>query len=209
MVKVDQRGFTLIEVTLTMAIASVLLGVVLLGQSAIRGQAEFSDAVQKTVTDINEVKNEAQSIIQIGQAGSPGTGGGVGQTVFAKEMIFTSCSNQIQVTDLLASTIGTALSTGYSYDIEIPWGALVAGSCAAPVTQVLLFHQATTTARLLVYTPAAGAAISLDSSSYSDSPPPNNSLISTATIGLVDPRGRTATITVDGTRDGAVTEVFQ
>lgn len=56
-----QRGVTLVEVTLTLAISTLLITTVLTGRSSIRSQAQFSDGVERIKETILSVKSEANT----------------------------------------------------------------------------------------------------------------------------------------------------
>jgi prepilin-type N-terminal cleavage/methylation domain-containing protein len=60
-----QGGFTLVEVTLVMAIGGALAALVFLGQSQLGAQARFTNAVQQTKSFVLGVRNEANTTVSI------------------------------------------------------------------------------------------------------------------------------------------------
>jgi type II secretory pathway pseudopilin PulG len=56
-----QRGVTLVEVTLTLAISTLLIATVLTGRNSIRSQAQFSDGMERIKETILSVKSEANT----------------------------------------------------------------------------------------------------------------------------------------------------
>lgn len=198
----NQHGFTLIEITLVLAISAGLLTIVLAGQEQVRSRAEFTAAVNQVATDINEVKNESQTTVQVqtpGAATNP-TGTSIGTTFFGKAMTFTQGASTITVQDMYNNASGI-LQLPNSYQFTIPWGVTVQ-SASSP--QYLVFHLTSASAQLITYAnpPSPYTATDL----YNETVP--NDQTGTFTLQLTDPDGHMATIYVDGAKNGAVTETF-
>lgn len=56
-----QRGVTLVEVTLTLAISTLLIVTVLAGRNSVRSQAQFSDGMERIKESILSTKSEANT----------------------------------------------------------------------------------------------------------------------------------------------------
>ena len=80
----SQRGFTLIEIILVIAISGALLSIAFAGQAQLRRQSQFDAAVNKVVSSINDARNQATAGINTEGAGN-GTNGctNAGGYVFA------------------------------------------------------------------------------------------------------------------------------
>jgi prepilin-type N-terminal cleavage/methylation domain-containing protein len=82
----NQRGFTLVEVIIVMAISSALVVIAFVGQRSLRAQAQFDAAVDKIVATVADARNQALAGVNIVGSGD-GTngcaGGGAGAYVFA------------------------------------------------------------------------------------------------------------------------------
>lgn len=201
----NQPGFTLIEITLVMAISAILLATILVGQAQVRERAQFSDAVNHVATEINEVRNEAQTTVELGDPATIGTTDS-GETFFGKLMEFDPASSSIQVSDMLQD--GTSITLANPSTISIPWQ--VDTNTGLPGPEYLIFHLSSTDAQLLVYTPPAGTSLTgtLENTSWYDETP-GNSELGTLVLPISDPEGHNANITINGAAGGAVTVAFQ
>jgi prepilin-type N-terminal cleavage/methylation domain-containing protein len=65
-----EAGFTLVEVTLVMAISGALLLIAFAGQSKNRSNANFQAAMDKIVASINDARNQAASGVNVGGIGN-------------------------------------------------------------------------------------------------------------------------------------------
>ena len=64
------KGFTLIEIILVIAITSSLVLVAFVGQGRLRGQAQFDAAVNKVIATIADAHNEASAAVNFNGAGN-------------------------------------------------------------------------------------------------------------------------------------------
>ncbi len=83
MLMANRGGFTLIEVTLVLAIVGALFVIVFAGQSNLRAQYQFSSSIEKVVTNINSVHNSALTTVN-----ATGTGTGNKQ-VIGQDILFS------------------------------------------------------------------------------------------------------------------------
>lgn len=89
MLRNDERGFTLMETIIVMAISMLLLSMVLVGQRGLRSRAQFDAAVNKLVATVADARTQATSGVNIVGAGDGSNGclgGPAGQYVFAGVM---------------------------------------------------------------------------------------------------------------------------
>lgn len=157
------KGFTLIEVTLVLAI-SALLAVMLLGtyQSQTR-RARFTDAMERIAAELGQLKTETNS------AFTTGTGTDESTIFFGKEIVFTQNSGIINVNNLTADRNDGGTLTGISAaaerNYEAPWGVVLLQNGG---NNKLIFTRNTADGLLKTYVlPNAGAnSNSLDPASY-------------------------------------------
>ena len=166
MLKKKSGGFTLIEVTIVLAITAAMVAIIYSGQRSIRTEAEFSDTMNLIVADMEAVRNAAQTSndSDLTYAQSNGTTNqtptgatdmnGTSNVIWGKliEGSYTSGSNTyLVVTDLVANVNGqqTAdcgviagsenISRGASYKINLPYGITVGGKNVSK--EVIVFHR--------------------------------------------------------------------
>lgn len=129
-----QAGFTLIEVIMVMAIAGVLSLIVLNGFSSLRGQAEFSDAIDHLKETVVAQRTEALTTVK--------AGGGTdsSQQTIGRLLTFSPGSGTVRVDTLVtantdAPVAGQAvtLAAGETTNVIIPWGIQYHGSTVAQV----------------------------------------------------------------------------
>lgn len=105
MIRADKRGFTLVEVTIVMAVSSLLIAAAITGVGAIRDG-------NSSMTEVDELKNKIEGVRAEALSGITGTGTGQStSTVFGKILEFDPATpNQIRVSALIAAD-GDATST--------------------------------------------------------------------------------------------------
>lgn len=135
MVKRGQSGFTIIELTLVMAIASTvaLATVGLFG--VVRDQARFSDTMEKLKISVTGARQEALSTIKLSG------GNDESQVTIGRLLIFTPGSSTVQVRTLYTSssdspTSGQVVSTSENAEIKLDWLATYAGAQQAMIAFV-------------------------------------------------------------------------
>lgn len=121
--KLKSTGFTLIEIMLVLGISSLLMLILLTSYNGTRRRAEFTDAVERAVSAIEQAKTEASATVNANNV-SPGASNTT--IVFAKAVDYISVPNYIVQRTLLAnraeSLVGVQLDEGREIQIDIPWG---------------------------------------------------------------------------------------
>jgi prepilin-type N-terminal cleavage/methylation domain-containing protein len=106
----NQAGFTLIEVTIVMAIAALLAVGILFSQSQFRQRLAFSAAVESVRTRLRQIQTEAIASVNVSGSGS---GGLSNQRIFGKLVEFKNGSNTVTTSTLLGDDAD--LSNGFPY----------------------------------------------------------------------------------------------
>ena len=186
----SQSGFTLIEVTLTMAISAMLLVIIFVGQAGIRARAEFAGGIDGLRNDLTGIRNDANTTVDTASGAS---GQQTGYVVFGKVATFspaTPTSYTVQTVRYNNSQTGGTLNGALSYvdtqTKQFPWGIKYTNT----KTSDILFVRGPSDGQLRVYI-VPTLAPSANVSDYS------GIAITPASLGFVDPRGNTATVTVD------------
>lgn len=120
-------GFTIIEITIVLAIISSLVVIALIGQGDIRARARFNDAVDRTVSELSHIENQANTTYNENQSASRGQDSS--RVFFANLVDFKGGSSDIDITPLWrpdsscsqASVCGTTQGTTTTF--TIPWAA--------------------------------------------------------------------------------------
>ena len=122
--KRNQRGLTLIEIVMSLAIAGLLAATVLTGRDALRARLQFSQGIDQVTQILTTARGEAT-----GTVGNPDllNGGTSPNTqVYGKSIQFTAGSSSVQVATLLADSTSGAIIPGTfdPYTVTIPWGVM-------------------------------------------------------------------------------------
>ena len=199
-----QRGFTLIEISLVLAISGILLVLAITAQAGIRQQSQFTDSIETTATNINNLKNQVNTTLQT-DSGASGTT--LGETYFAKVLSFSVGSTTYVATDYYYTpnaVAGTNITqVGQSQIYTIPWNTSVSGLLVNGTPQssaVMVFQLNQTSGDLIAYPLQTLPSLVATNFGY---------LPGTFAITLTGANGKKATITVDGTSGGTVTRAFQ
>lgn len=125
MIRADKRGFTLLEITIVMAISSLLIAAAITGVGSIReGRA--------SMTEVDELKNKLEGVRAEALSGITGTGTGQStSTVFGKILEFDpAIPNQIRVSSLIAADADatSTLSRCEEAPLQIGQGMQYAGA---------------------------------------------------------------------------------
>lgn len=103
---------------MVLAISSLLAIILIGGYQEVQQRERFRDALERTVTLLEQVKNEANTTVNV-----EGSGDDEGDIVFAKAVIFTDASSQVTVVTLRAAD-NDNLSNLVEFNdrtLEIPW----------------------------------------------------------------------------------------
>lgn len=135
--RTDQRGVTLIEVMLTLAISTLLLASILVGRNSLRSQAQFSDGMESIKETVLVTKSQANTSNNKNGIGTAqiGTGGQSRYLTFGKSIRFTrgsnrvtsatvmcyatnyACNGQLNITEVTNTTLPWNMKyTGYTVD---------------------------------------------------------------------------------------------
>lgn len=190
--KMDQTGFTLIEIIIAMAIASALGSIVFTGQQAIRGQAQFSDGVERMKNNLTGIMNEANTTV-ITKAGGGAGRNLTGEQAVGKLVMFQAGSSTMRVWTLVADANFLTLRTEDEYTIQTPWNVRVDGLGS---DQYIAFLRDPGDGLLQIYAPPSGRFDATRPSSYSPA-----AAQATATISLTDDDGHYGSIIVEAARN--------
>lgn len=122
--KRNQRGLTLIEIVMSLAIAGLLAASVLTGRDALRAKLQFSQGIDQVSQILTTARGETS-----GTVGSTdlATGGASNPPVyiFGKSVHFSNHSSNVTVSTVLINSAGTITSsTTNPYTVTIPWGVV-------------------------------------------------------------------------------------
>ena len=226
MLKNKSGGFTLLEITIVMAISASLATIILAGQNAVRAQAEFTGTVNSVASSLEAARNAVQTSDNTDTTLGTPSGTNVNAIVFAKVITANNGDNFITVQDVLGhvvihssdnqinqdcATVQEYLHVGQSYAIPLKWGITVKTDLTYPTSPVqIAYHRLLCGGQLMTYNLSGDPLItplttSIPQTEFSEALPTGQS----GTILLEDPQGRKATITIDGANNGAVTRSFQ
>lgn len=179
--RMDQAGFTLLEVIITMAVSSSLLLIAFFGQGAMREQAQFDVAMDSIKNNLNAIRNESISTVNqtTDATGLQAKGSDYSRPpdriFFAKLARFSTnsaTSGSIQFQTLIYDPPSNSLlADGTASTYQIPWGIFYTPN-AAPCSQTsvtnqdILFQRDSNSGRLAVYTPPNDFAAELNPTSY-------------------------------------------
>jgi prepilin-type N-terminal cleavage/methylation domain-containing protein len=192
-----QAGFTLIETIIVMAIGAMLAVIALAGFSTLRGQAQFSDSIERLKDKVTSERQEALSTIKL-SGGTDAT-----RVTFGRLLTFTPGSSTVQVQTLYtannpAPTAAQVVATLPSEDTSftVNWGVTFTG---ASITRVAFVRStvdgALQTATSTTWTPGAYT--------YGNFAPNG----AARNLTFRDPSARTAFLTITPTNNG-ITRTF-
>lgn len=198
-----QRGVTLVEVMLTLAISALLISTILAGRNSIRSQAQFSDGMERIKETILSVKSEANTSNNTnpGAKGTAQIGSGASRYLnIGRSIRFTPNSSNVDSIALLcyAATDLTCTDqvnpdSATAKKISLPWGITYKDYVADGVTGstiTIIFARDDKTGEFAGYW-YAGTIANRDS---------KNTILAKSTpvtLNFESPDGRKATITVN------------
>lgn len=121
-------GFTLIEIMMVLAIASLMAIILFTTFGNTRQRTQFTDAIERVTTSLERAKTEANSSY------TSGTGTTQGRAFFARAVVFSSGSGSFQTVTLTAdrfeagNTIANIAQETNAENTTMPWGVVCSGS---------------------------------------------------------------------------------
>ena len=207
----SSSGFSLVEVTITLAISGLLLAMAVYGNGQLKRRSQFSDGVERVKNAIERVKTEASTTVNQGG----GTGGADPYLIFWGKLI--SFSGGVMRVDTLVldsqppfgpgcagspTAIKLCTIPGETYTVNLPWGVVYTAAGPPPSTgERIVFVRSQVNGDLITYTLPPGLPGNWENR-------PDNYDIYNPTIRsslqyrFTDPNGRRATITVDAVSGG-------
>jgi type II secretory pathway pseudopilin PulG len=198
MLQRNQAGFTLIEVTIFLAISSMLAIMAIVGFSNTRGQTQFSDSVEQLTQQVLQRRQEALSTVKTSGSGNDAT-----QVTFGKVLTFTRGSGAVRVETVRTANYplngtnppvsGQAVTVIDTTTFPMAWGVTYNGAQDMQVA----FSRSTMDGALQT-TAWNGAKANY---TYGDFTPPAN-VNTTFNVNVIDPGGRQAHLIVDPAKNG-------
>jgi prepilin-type N-terminal cleavage/methylation domain-containing protein len=181
-----QVGFTLVEVTIVMAISAMLL-LVLLHQHQANGNAAFTGVIDQIQNELNEIKNQAYT--SKNDSGSGNTTSGSNDTIEWGKGVIISGSTLTEY-NLTATTNSNGITgikplTPPIKTLKFSWGITTSPSGSS---LTVAFVRNPSTGNLEIYFPATSLTTLSD---YISVP------ASSASISFNNPDGHTASVTID------------
>ncbi len=192
----NQAGFTLIEITLVMAISAALAAIALLGFSTLRGQAQFSATIEQLDQTVLAKRQEALSTVKL-------SGGANSANITIGRLItFIPNSSIMKVQTLYTANVSAPangqpvlINAAEDQTIDIPWGITYAG--LVPI-QVAFIRSATDGSLQTAISTGWSANLI-----YGDFAPGGVA----TNLNFTDPSGRKAHLTIDPSNN-SVTRSF-
>ncbi len=116
-------GFTLVEVTLALAISGALVVIAFAGQKQARDRSSFSDAVERANTIILDAKNQAFSTVQNGTNGACPPPGQYCNVFLGKVVYFQGSAGDISVYTLTLDSTNVVMATA-DLTARLPYGVM-------------------------------------------------------------------------------------
>lgn len=156
-------GFTLIEVTIVMAITTLMMLVLIGFYRDTQKRTLFRDGVERLLTDLEKIKTEANSSF------TTGTGDNAARVFFGKAVSMNDNSSALVITTMTADRNDSGALSGLqavaTTTVTLPWGVYC--ECNSTNNQVV-FSRAPTDGKLDTYVLDKTANL-LDPTSYSAS----------------------------------------
>jgi hypothetical protein len=128
------KGFTIIETLLFLAISMLFVLIIAIGQGSIMRRARFRDSIETLESDLVKIQEELRSTIN-NNALSPTAGQNVNEIVMGKVIVFGYGDSQANVYECVASRVNGPLVPGsFSCDFMTPVKTLTIGWGVTPVS---------------------------------------------------------------------------
>jgi prepilin-type N-terminal cleavage/methylation domain-containing protein len=217
MLKQRQDGFTLVEITIVLAITASLATIVLSSQNATRVTAQFRGVVTTLASSLNEIRTNAAASIADG-----GTGTNTSRVIFGELVQARPGDSYLTVSDLLATnnladnSLSGSLASINARQISLPFGVTIRTISSPSIipdvtipgdTYSFVYHRLFSSGKLVLY--AVGRADYHPVIDYTESPAGTLAVnmfpIEAIKISVTDGAGRSGSVTVDGLHDAATT----
>jgi hypothetical protein len=180
-----------------------------MGFSTLRGQAQFSDSIERLKEKVLSQRQEALSTVKIS-----GTGANACQVTLGKVLTFTPGSSDVRVETIVGANtdpppalgcpVTAVITVSDTSTTTVPWGVTYTGSSRGNTrVQVAFYRSSTNGALMTAVSPTNGWT-----TGYSLTKFQTVTALSAANISFVDPAGRRAYITVTPSNN-SVTRTFQ
>ena len=117
--KRHQSGFTIIELMMVVAITSLMFTVAIFGQGAVRGRAQFTDAIESLETELEGAKTEAASGVNVTDySGGLNNGGSTPNTVLFGAMVVFDPNDSAYKTYILSHGDDQVISTAMVEQVD-------------------------------------------------------------------------------------------
>jgi prepilin-type N-terminal cleavage/methylation domain-containing protein len=195
-----QSGFTLVEVTMTLAISGLLILIAIVGQAQLRRRAQFSDAVERVKNNLNRGRSEAITTVNCRTGASCNVNDGTDSAdeLIGRELIFDPAQPFLQVYSLRRPVSGANYATLDGYQMPYAWGLKFSSAkigLAAQSTNpaAVVFWRQSSDGRLVA------SALTCANATCSEALDPNNypGVSGSVVLNFVDPDGLTAREMVD------------
>jgi type II secretory pathway pseudopilin PulG len=218
MLKNKSGGFSLIELTIVLAITTAVAAIVLAGQNGIRDQSEFTSTVNSVVSQLTAVRNAAETSDNLNDTTTCNTS--TSCIVYGKMITTAQKDTKITISDIIGTgdqtqscesleTGGEGLTIGKTTTISIPDGIQVKALLENPDVQVV-YHRSLCGGQLLTYDfSGLDAGVPLEQAQYNEAADPSIINATTPLFHLLDPRtGQVAAINIDGANNGSITATY-
>lgn len=188
----QQGGFTLIEVMMVLAIASLMAVILFTTFGRTRQRTQFTDAIERVATSLERAKTEANSSY------TSGSGTTQGRAFFARAVLFSNGAGDFQTVTLTAdrfesgNSIANIVQETNFESTNIPWGVLCSGNAC---NTAIVFSRDLGSGILNTY--VIDKNISGGITNALNYPSGSGNDINTLTLDFVSPEGLQAQITIN------------
>ncbi len=204
MLKNREAGFTLIEITLVMAISLSLGVIVFAGSSSLRNNAKFTDAVERSKEMLVAAKNEANTTVNTRDEAISGDDDN--RLMLGRAIVYFGQSGTYRKYNLIGADVDAPTPTEVELvsQANIPWGVQVGGATVNERKVVAFLRTPLGVQAYYFQGSAASDAVLEDMLKNAGNYTP---AASTGTLILSDGLGRTAKVNVT-TPSGLITREF-
>lgn len=169
----DERGLTLVEIIIALAISALLLVSVLVGRDGLRSQLQLSQGADQWVQTLSQARTEATNAVGNTNTASGGTSDNF---IFGKAVVLTQDSAIAKVQTITYNTVNGVdtfvTNDANDYTVTMPWNVKIPAGYFGVTNAYVIFGQASTSGLPSVWTvitlPAAGQTVA----AYTSANPP-------------------------------------